>query len=288
MARRVPPHRPDRYEPDEPYEARRLPPEEPIVAAGIEYDAPEAQARPDRPLPPEDYPASRAPDAEPYAYADPRLPPEDYPAPPAEGWTADPYAREPGPPPEGYPVYRDPGYPQPGAELDRDAAAAALLTEDERTIELREEQLVARKELREVGEVEIRTEVDEVPGRLEVDALRQEVEVEHVPVGEVVRERVAPWEEDGVLIVPVYEEQLVVSKRLVLREHLRIRRVETSERRLFEDTLRRERLVIEDPNNTGLVHEQYPTDGDRTDGDRAKEPRDEGGPLGALFRKVLQ
>jgi uncharacterized protein (TIGR02271 family) len=265
-----------------------VPPEEPIVAAGIEYDVPEGQTRPGRALPPEDYPVTRAADREPYPYTDPRLPPEDYPAPPAEGWGPDPYARDPSLPPEDYPVYRDPSYAQPAQEFDREPGMALPLTEAERTIELREEQLVARKELRDVGDVYIRTEVEEVPGRLEVDALRQEVEVEHVPVGEVVRERVAPWEEDGVLIVPVYEEQLVVSKRLVLREHLRIRRVETSERRLFEDTLRRERLVIEDPNNTGLVHEQYPADGDRADGDRTKEPREEGGPLGALFRKVLQ
>src|SRR5205823_8047303 len=122
----------------------------------------------------------------------------------------------------------------------------------ERTIELREEQLVAHKDLRDVGEVRVRTTVEEVPGRLEVEAYREEVEVEHVPVGQVVTERVGPWEEDGVLMVPVYEEQLVVTKRLVLREHLRVRRVRSTERQLFEDTLRRDRLVIEDPTGSGL------------------------------------
>ena len=56
----------------------------------------------------------------------------------------------------------------------------------ERTVELREEELVPQKELREVGQVTVRTEVEEFPGRLEVDAFREEVEVEHVPVGQVV------------------------------------------------------------------------------------------------------
>jgi len=170
--------------------------------------------------------------------------------------------------------------------------------EGERTIELREEQLVARKDLREVGEVRIRTTVETVPGRLEVEAFREEVEVEHVPVGQIVKERVVPWEEGDALVVPIYEEQLVMVKRLVLREHLRIRRVATVERRLFEDTIRRERLVVEDPSNTGLVHEQFPDQmhedqvvakDERTDDRTDAEPsaHEDGGFLGNLVRKAL-
>jgi len=127
------------------------------------------------------------------------------------------------------------------------------------TLELREEQLVVHKELRDLGEIEVRTEIDEVPGRLEVDAYREEVLVEHEAVGQVVTEREKPWEEtDGVLVIPIYEEQLVVTKRLVLRERLRVRRIGTTERQLFQDVLRRERLVVDDPQRTGLLHEQYP------------------------------
>jgi uncharacterized protein (TIGR02271 family) len=175
------------------------------------------------------------------------------------------------------------------AQAHADIDALAL---QERTIELREEELVAHKDFREAGEVRIRTTIEEVPTRLEVEARREEVEVEHVPMGQVVTERLEPWEEDGVLTVPVYEEQLVVVKRLVLREHLRIRRVGTVERQLFQDTLRQERLVIEDPNNSHLVHERYP-DGDADDGhpdDRRRENSkadDEGGILGQLVRKAL-
>src|SRR5947207_4892277 len=132
---------------------------------------------------------------------------------------------------------------------------------DERTLELREEELIVQRQMRDVGEAHIRTRVEEVPARLEVEANAEEVEVEHVPVGQVVSQRVEPYEEGDVLVVPVYEEQLVVVKRLLLREQLRIRRVGTRESRLFEDTVRRERLVIEDANNTGLVHELYPTGG---------------------------
>jgi uncharacterized protein (TIGR02271 family) len=139
-------------------------------------------------------------------------------------------------------------------------AARATAARPAETLSLREEQLVAHKTLEQVGEVVVRTEIEQVPGRLEVEAMREEVQVEHVPVGQVVSERRQPWEEDDVLVVPVYEEQLVVTKRLVLREQLRVRRVRTSERQLFEDTLRRERAVVDDPGRTGLVRELHPTD----------------------------
>ena len=151
-------------------------------------------------------------------------------------------------PPQAYRV-AEPG----GDELEADNLQTG------RTFELREEQLVAHKALRDVGDVEIRTIVEEVPGRLEVEAYREEVVVEHETVGSVVGERDDPWQEDDdTLIIPIYEEQLVVTKRLVLRERLRVRRVGTTVRQLFQDTLRRERLVVEDPQNTGLVHERYP------------------------------
>jgi uncharacterized protein (TIGR02271 family) len=160
-------------------------------------------------------------------------------------------------------------------------------SEFSRTLELREEQLVAHKRLRELGEVELRTEIEEHPGRLEVDAYREEVVVEHEPVGEVVRERREPWEEDGVLIIPIYEEQLVVTKRLLLRERMRVRRVATTERQLFEDTLRRERLVVDDPAHTGLVREQYPTAESDGESDEEDDRSNEGGLLNQLVRKAL-
>ncbi len=167
--------------------------------------------------------------------------------------------------------------------------------EEAHTIELREEQLVAHKDLQQLGEIEVRTEVEEVPGRLEVDAYREEVLIDHEPVGQMVSEREKPWEEGDVLVIPIYEEQLVVTKRLMLKERMRVRRVGTTERQLFEDTLRRERLVVEDPRHTGLVREQYPTDQveePETDEDKAKQAERDGpedsGFLQHLVRKALE
>ena len=184
-------------------------------------------------------------------------------------------------------------------QLEDDAPTAHGVAEREtdpqlRTLELREEQLVALKEVHEVGEIRLRTEVEHVPSRLEVDTVLEEIVVEHEPVSQVVRERVQPWQEDGVLILPVYEEQLVVVKRLVLKERLRIRRVAATERHVFEETLRRERLVIEDPDQSGVVHEQYPLveqthedTGPLPDAGADAANKPEGGLLEDLVRKAL-
>jgi uncharacterized protein (TIGR02271 family) len=168
---------------------------------------------------------------------------------------------------------------QPVGRNDQDQYAGP----DEQTIQLRQEELVPHKELREVGEARIRTWVQNVPARLEVDAYTEEVEVEHVPIGQVVSERRAPWQEDDVLIVPIYDEQLVVSKRLVMREQIRVRRVGSQRRELFEDTLRREQVEIEDSEHSGLVHEHQPTHAPESGEDVAHTS-----PLGNLVRRAFQ
>lgn len=197
---------------------------------------------------------------------------------------------------------RRPVRPRTDATAADDQLASAAVdrgrspVEDEQTLELREEELVAHKELREAGQVRVRTRVEEVPSRLEVEAYYEEVEVQHQPVGQAVSERRQPWEENGELIVPVYEEQLVVTKRLILREQLRIRRVGSHQTQVFEDTIRRDRLVVEDPQQTGRVRETYPTDeprggpeaGEPTVGHEAPEQKREGGVLENLVLKALQ
>jgi uncharacterized protein (TIGR02271 family) len=173
-----------------------------------------------------------------------------------------------------------------GSRAQFDVREDEALSAD-RTIELREERLVPRRELRTVGEVSIRSEVEEIPGHLEVDAYREEVEIEHVPIGREVNERQGPREEDGVVIVPVYAEELVVVKRLVLREELRIRRIGTTEKRLFEDRLRRERLIVDDPANTGLVRERHPSTTVDTKKDEHEAQSSEGGLVDKVMRRVL-
>jgi uncharacterized protein (TIGR02271 family) len=125
-------------------------------------------------------------------------------------------------------------------------------------LELREEQLVPHKELRPTGQVRIWKELEEVPSELDVEAYREQVSVEHLPVGKAVAERVAPWREGDYLIVPVYEEQLEVVRRLVMREQLRIKLETTRQTHHVAETVRRERAVLEDTTEHGAVVERYP------------------------------
>lgn len=114
-------------------------------------------------------------------------------------------------------------------------------------IPLLEERLVVGRRDVETGRVRVHltTTTEDAAVR---EVLREErVEVERVPIGrEVATAPAVREEEDGaVLIVPVLEEVLVVERRLVLKEELRIRRVSTN--RVSEQTvpLRRQTATVE-------------------------------------------
>ena len=78
------------------------------------------------------------------------------------------------------------------------------------------------------------------------EALAHErVEVERVPVGRPI-DAVPPIREEGdTTVISVVEEVLVVERRLVLKEEIRLRRVRTTEQHREMVTLREQQAVIE-------------------------------------------
>jgi uncharacterized protein (TIGR02271 family) len=173
--------------------------------------------------------------------------------------------------------------------------APAPATDATRRLELREERLEARTSAEETGRVRVRRETESVPRQLDAEAFHEEAVVEHVPVGRIVQEREQAREENGVYVIPIYEEQLVLVKRLVLKEEIRVRRQRVTERRRYEETVRRDRLVVEDPDNTGRVREHFATEtpeGTRVAGDRPRSEREavdeQPGLLARLGRSVLR
>jgi uncharacterized protein (TIGR02271 family) len=88
--------------------------------------------------------------------------------------------------------------------------------------ELAEEQVEIGKREVERGRIIVRTRVDIRDECAEVELRQDEVSVERVPIGRVVDVPPQTREEHGVLIVPVLEEQVVVTTRLVLKEEIRI------------------------------------------------------------------
>lgn len=106
-------------------------------------------------------------------------------------------------------------------------AAAQRATPDvveERTLPLVEESLVTQRRTVETGTVRVRTVMQQREEVARAEIYRQAVSVEHVPINREIDEVPAPWEEGDVLVIPVVEEILVVEKRLILREEVRVRR----------------------------------------------------------------
>lgn len=116
---------------------------------------------------------------------------------------------------------------------------------EEIILPLSEEQLTVGKREVQSGLVRIHTHVVEREETAQATLMRERVEVERVPINQFVSAASGPREEGDVLIVPVYEEQLVVEKRLVLKEELHIRRIRASEEWSEPVTLRREEVEIE-------------------------------------------
>ena len=122
---------------------------------------------------------------------------------------------------------------------------AADPSQPERTVPLVEEEAHVGKRTRTTGRVRIRTEVDEVEQLVTADLVEETVEVERVPVDRVVEAPPPVRTEGDVTIVPVLEEVLVVEKRLVLKEELRIRQSRSQETEEIPVRLRKQRAVVE-------------------------------------------
>jgi len=116
---------------------------------------------------------------------------------------------------------------------------------DREVIPLVEE--TARIDKREVrgGAVRVRTAVDTVEEIARAELQGETAEVTRVPIDREIGEVPQIRTENGVTIIPVVEEVLVVEKRLVLKEELHVRRLATMETVEMPVALRKERASIE-------------------------------------------
>lgn len=109
---------------------------------------------------------------------------------------------------------------------------------------IREEAVVHTREV-ERGGVRVHKTVTEREEVVEHPTLREHVDVERVPVGRVVEFAPEVREEGNTLIIPVMEEMLVVEKRLVLKEEIRITRHQATEIEQARVVLNEEQVTIE-------------------------------------------
>jgi len=118
------------------------------------------------------------------------------------------------------------------------------IEDGEQRIELLEERLNVDKRVVTLGRVFVETKVETKQHVVEAILRQDDVDIERVPIGQVVDSAPEIREENGVLIVPVVEEQLVVQVRLVLKEELRVSKTVTSEKVRKAIPLRSEHATI--------------------------------------------
>ena len=104
----------------------------------------------------------------------------------------------------------------------------------------------ARIDVRKVEErISIRTKVHERDEVVEALLHTDNLDIERVKLDQVVQTPPGVREEGDLLIIPVLEEVLVVEKRLILREEIRIRRTQRTRSAQETVRLRREEAVVE-------------------------------------------
>src|ERR687895_271214 len=109
---------------------------------------------------------------------------------------------------------------------------------------LREEELVAGTREREAGQVKVRKQVHTEREQLRVPKRHEEVSVERVPV----EGREAPEAEIGEdeVTMPVTEEEVVIEKRPVVKEEIRVRKDVVEDEELVEEDVRKEDVDVDD------------------------------------------
>ena len=127
-------------------------------------------------------------------------------------------------------------------EADRDRED--LHDEDELRVQRTEEELVAGTREREAGSVGVRKRVRTERERLTVPKRREEVHVERVPVEG--REATEADIGDDEVVMPVTEEEVVVEKRPVVKEEIRVRKDVAQDEEVVEEDVRREEVEVED------------------------------------------
>jgi len=124
-----------------------------------------------------------------------------------------------------------------------------LEDEDELRVKRSEEELRAGTREREAGALNVRKRVRTERERLEVPTRREEVTVERVPVeGEAAEAEIGDYE----VRIPLTEEEVVVEKRPVAKEEIRIRKDVVEETEVVEEDVRREEVDVDDQSERRL------------------------------------
>lgn len=156
---------------------------------------------------------------------------------------------------------RDGQPPDPNAVPVREEVYRSDIgVETEEILPLVEEIATIQKREVATGKVQVRTVTDTAEELARASLQSTAVEVTRVPIDQVVDTAPEIRTEGDVTIVPVLEEVLVVTKQLVLKEELHIRRRVESEAVEVPVTLRKQRAVVEREAPDGSITHEEETD----------------------------
>ncbi|HEX8367066.1 MAG TPA: YsnF/AvaK domain-containing protein [Pyrinomonadaceae bacterium] len=107
-----------------------------------------------------------------------------------------------------------------------------------------QEQVTFDKKIVETGKVRISKRISQHEQLIDVPFMREQVDVERVPINQVVDAAPLVRQEGDTMIIPVVEEQIFYQKRLVLVEELRVRKQIIEEHKPQQVTLLKEEVEI--------------------------------------------
>lgn len=113
------------------------------------------------------------------------------------------------------------------------------------TVPLVAETATVTKRFRTTGTVRVKVRTETTRRTLREELAGEEIEIERVPRNQPVDTVPEARTEDGITIIPLVEERLVVEKRLVLVEEVRLHRVHTKQTVTVPVDLRAERADVE-------------------------------------------
>lgn len=137
-----------------------------------------------------------------------------------------------------------------GGARDQERLTEPNVPEDELRVQRSEEELEVGTREREAGAVRVGKRVRTDRERILVPKKRVEVTVERVPVEEgatsTASEATGSKIGEDEIVVPVVEEEVVVEKRPVVKEEIRIRKDVVEETQVVEEDVRREEVEVDD------------------------------------------
>ena len=138
----------------------------------------------------------------------------------------------------------DGGYLLPVA-VPREAGGDGGLTSERTIIPVIEEEAVITTRPVESGGVRIAKRVHEHEETARVTVMAETLDVRREPADEFPTQTEAAHQEGDTWVVPVYEEVLVVEKRLHLRERVYVTKRQSAAEQAQPVTLRREEVIVE-------------------------------------------